>query len=402
MRTRNIFAAAALACATACTGMGGGHTIPSTAYQPSASFDFGFDGSGATSVLKSLKKHVTIGSTVDPTNGDVNPYGLTISGKTLYVCNFNNSANVQGTGTTIVSLANKAGSSPKHFAADSSLLGCSSLTPTKESGSLYATGSLAPAVDQYCFNKFCGPVGSLAKSIKGKNVVRPWGSAWAVPSGIYEYASKALFISDATSGSILLAVSCAGGGGTCTTPMTPVVTGFKVNHGKPGSILGPSGLAFDPKNCVTIGKNQACGTLYVVDGANNTVVAIHNAMNLRKPKSIVVGKGGKTFSGPSKAWASLLFSGKPLKGPISSALLFNGNLVVGNTTEPAGTNSLIEIAQPKCSAVPCKRGTVVYKVNVDKGQAGALFGIVATGTKAKNTVVYFNDDNANNVQALMP
>jgi hypothetical protein len=382
--------------------MGGGHAIPQTAYQPSASF--GFDGGGATSVLKSLKKQVTIGSTIDPTTGDVNPYGLAIGGKTLYVCNFNASSNVQGTGTSIVTLGTKPGSAPKHFASDSSLLGCSSLAVNKSKTTVYATGAIAPALDEYCASNkgACGGVGNLNKSIKGKNVVRPWGAAWAVPTGIYEYASKALFISDATSGSILLAVSCAGGGGTCTTPMTPVVTGFKVNHGQPGSIFGPSGLAFDPKNCVKIGKNQACGTLYVVDGANNTIVAIHNAMNLRKAKSIVVGKTGKTFSGPSKSWASLLFSGKPLKGPISSALLYNGNLVVGNTTEPAGTNSLIEIAQPNCSAVPCKKGTVVDKVNVDKGAPGALFGIVATGSKAGNTKVYFNDDNANNVQALIP
>jgi hypothetical protein len=379
--------------------MGGGHTIPQPGYQPSASF--GFDGGGATSVLKSLKKQVTIGSTVDPTNGDVNPYGLTLSGKTLYICNFNNSANVQGTGTSIVTLATKPGSAPKHFAADNSLLGCSSLAANKSKTTVYATGALAPALDVYCTNaNACGGVGKLTKSITGKNVVRPWGAAWAVPSGIYEYASKALFISDATKGTILLAVSCAGGGGTCTTPMTPVVTGFKVNHGKPGSILGPSGLAFDPKNCVKIGANQACGTLYVVDGANNTIVAIHNVMNLRKAKSITVGKGGKTFGGPDKSWASLLFSGKPLKGPISSALFANGNLVVGNTTEPAGTNSLIEIAPPKCSAVPCKPGTVVDQVNVDKGAAGALFGIVVGGSK-KSPVLYFNDDNANNVQALM-
>lgn len=380
--------------------MGGGHAIPQAPDQSSAAF--GSDASGGTSVLKTLKKLVVIGSTIDPTNGDVNPYGLTLSGSTLYVCNFNAASNVQGTGTSIVTLSTKPGSAPQHFAADSSLLGCSSLAITKKSGSLYATGAVAKSVDQYCTNSKCGGTGTLVKSLKGKNVVRPWGAAWAVPTGIYEYASKALFVSDATTGSILLAVSCAGGGGTCTTPMTPIVTGFKVNHGVPGSILGPSGLAFDPKNCVKIGANNACGTLYVVDGANNTIVAIHNAMNLRNPKSIVVGSNGKTFSGKDKSWASLLYSGSPLKGPISSALLYNGNLVVGNTTEPAGTNSLIEIAPPKCTAVPCKPGTMVDKVNVDKGAAGALFGIVAGGTKGSNTVLYFNDDNANQVWALTP
>ncbi|HEY1978146.1 MAG TPA: hypothetical protein VGG89_16460 [Candidatus Baltobacteraceae bacterium] len=377
--------------------MGGGHAIPQAPDQASALFG---DAGGTASVLKTLKKHVAIGSTVDPDNGDVNPYGLTIVGSTLYVCNFNNSANVQGMGTTIVTLSTKPGSAPQHFAGDSSLLGCSALSASKKQNgvySIYSTGALAPAIDQYCATSKCGGVGKQLKSITNK-LSRPWGAAWAVSSGVYFYASKALFVSDATTGSILLAVSCAGGGG-CTAPMTPIVTGFKVNHGQPGSILGPSGLVFDPKNCVKIGANPACGTLYVVDGANNTVVAIHNVMNLRKPKSITVGKSGKTFGGPEKSWASLVYSGSPLKGPISAAEFANGNLVVGNTTEPAGTNSLIEIAKPACSAVPCKPSTVLDKVNVDKGAAGALFGLAVGGTK-KSPVLYFNDDNTNTVDAL--
>lgn len=378
--------------------MGGGHAIPQAPYQPSALFVP--EAGAGTSVLKTLKKHVTIGSVVDPTNGDQNPYGLAINGKTLYACNFNAASNVQGTGTTIVSLSTKPGSSPKHIAGDPSLLGCSSLAMTKQK-SVYATGALAKAIDGFCLGgKSCGGVGNRFSNLTGKNVVRPWGATWAVPTGLYEYSSKALFVSDATTGSILLAVYCPPQA-TCESPMTPIVTGFKVNKGKPGSILGPSGLAFDPKNCVKIGQNQACGTLYVVDGANNTIVAIHNVMNLRNNKGIVVGKNGTSFSGPEKSWASLVYSGKPLVGPISSALLYNGNLVVGNTLEPKGKNSLIEVAPAKCTAVPCKPGTVVAQVNVDKGAAGALFGIVATGS-GKSAAVYFNDDNKNNVQALLP
>jgi hypothetical protein len=38
--------------------------------------------------------------------------------------------------------------------------------------------------------------------------------------------------------------------------------------------------------------------------------------------------------------------------------------------------------------------------NVDTGAGGALFGMVATGTNAANTKLYFNDDNANNLQVL--
>src|SRR6516162_1865024 len=61
------------------------------------------------SVLAHLNTTTTIGSTVDPVFGELNPYGLDIAKTTsgpiaagdLVVCNFNNSANVQGTGSTI-------------------------------------------------------------------------------------------------------------------------------------------------------------------------------------------------------------------------------------------------------------------------------------------------------------
>ena len=97
------------------------------------------------------------------------------------------------------------------------------------------------------------------------------------------------------------------------------------------------------------------------------------------------------FSGPSSADARIVFAGKPLNGPISTALLANGNLVVGNTLDPAGKNLLIELSPG---------GKVQDVRNVDTGAGGAIFGLVATGTSNADTKVYFNDDNDNNVQVL--
>jgi hypothetical protein len=45
-------------------------------------------------------------------------------------------------------------------------------------------------------------------------------------------------------------------------------------------------------------------------------------------------------------------------------------------------------------------GKVLGIRNVDTGAGGALFGMVATGTSDSDTKIYFNDDNANNVQVL--
>ncbi|HZM54248.1 MAG TPA: hypothetical protein VFC03_04410, partial [Acidimicrobiales bacterium] len=67
---------------------------------------------GSTSFLSHFSTVTNVASTV-PANGDVNPYGITVvpqsmgklvRGDTL-VSNFNNSANLQGTGTTIAEIA---------------------------------------------------------------------------------------------------------------------------------------------------------------------------------------------------------------------------------------------------------------------------------------------------------
>ena len=108
---------------------------------------------------------------------------------------------------------------------------------------------------------------------------------------------------------------------------------------------------------------------------------------------ITATNNGMQFSGPSAGNARIVYAGSPLNGPISTALLPNGNLVVGNTLDPDGTNLLIEVSPA---------GQIVDTVNVDTGPAGALFGIAATGTTSDNTIIYFNDDNQGNVQALMP
>jgi len=96
----------------------------------------GTSGMTATpSVLSQLTTKTTIGSTVDPVNGDNNPYGLAIAPSTsgpitagdLIVCNFNNKAGTSGAGTTIEDLAPTASSTPKRIAQDSSLAGCDAL-----------------------------------------------------------------------------------------------------------------------------------------------------------------------------------------------------------------------------------------------------------------------------------
>jgi hypothetical protein len=373
---RTIFSIAATAMAallmSACSMHGDTGALPVTA-QSAPDSVAQFDGMLApdVSVLKMLTKQVVIGSTSEPKFGQLNPYGLTVAPATtgaftkgdLAVCNFNAKSNVQGTGFTIVALHPAPGSKPTLVSSSKTLLGCAAL-------------ALGPADDIWAaaFSANDNPVlsasGKLEANIKGKLFNGPWGEAFAAPKS----GNPAFYESNAGDGTIVRINL----GAKFTYDV--VARGFAVNHGKPGSIFGPSGLSYNSKN----------DTLYIVDGTNNTVVALSSVSTIPSG-GVIVKPGGKTFGGKSASKARLVFAGSPLNGPISAALLFNGNLVVGNTSNPNGKNLIIELSA---------KGKVLDIDNVDKGAAGALFGIVATGTNAANTKVYFNDDNDNNLQVL--
>ena len=130
--------------------------------------------------------------------------------------------------------------------------------------------------------------------------------------------------------------------------------------------------------------------LFVVDGTNDSVV-VFTGVSTIPANGITV--SGTTFGGPFASRARLIYAGAPLNGPISSALLPGGHIVVANTLDPNGKNLMIELTQA---------GKVLDVRNVDKGAAGALFGMVAVGTSSVDAKLYFNDDNDNTVKVLEP
>jgi hypothetical protein len=220
-------------------------------------------------------------------------------------------------------------------------------------------------------NPIISPSGSLIKNLTGAPYNHPFGEAFANP----KHKTPAFYISNAGDGTIVRVMLDS----SLSTQV--IATGFPVNHGAPGSILGPSGLQYEQSN----------DTLFVVDGANNSVTAIKNVSSIGGVECLRVRDRGRHFAGKFAAHARVLTMGAPLNGPISSALLFNGHLVIGNTLDPDGKNLMIEIG---------RSGKVLDVRNVDTGAAGSLFGMVATGTTAANTKIYFNDDNDNNLQVL--
>jgi hypothetical protein len=303
----------------------------------------------------------------------VNPYGLTVApvnnGKIaagdLVVCDFNDKANVQGTGTAIVTIHPAIGSKPAHIVANKALKGCDALA-------LAPDDTIWPADFSANNAPIVTPSGKILTTESNGPWHGPFGEAFVPP--INNHSVPAFYVSNAGDGSLVrIAI-----GNSIT--FTVIAKGFPVNDGQPGSIFGPSGLTYD--------KNG--DRLYVVDGTNNALYAVDNISQIAKDGITV---NGLSFSGPDAADAHVIFHGKPLNGPISAALLPGGHLVLGNTTNPAGKNLLVEIT---------RSGRAIFVKNVDTGPAGAIFGIVATGTSEYDAKVYFNDDNDNTLKVLSP
>ncbi len=335
-----------------------------------------------TSILKQLTKDVEIGSTVDRKNGDMGPRAIALVRSTfklkkgqLLVCNFSDAAGNAGKGTTIEILNPKPHSKPTTFTQNDKLEGCDgdAITATNE---VYAAGQQSGVAPQF------GPDGTLNQSY-GSPLKAPFADADAF-CGL-AYAPEDVYVSDSTTGSIIkldfLPVSRSG-----TAKMTEVITGFAVNKGSGWSVLGPSGIQYNSTRTGVLCND----TLYIVDGVNNTIVAVSTASSLLQKDEIVVQPGGKKFkcAHPKVTCASLVYSGSPLNAPVASALLANGNLIVANTK---GGNKLVELTPT---------GKILATKTIDTGTTARVFGLLAVGTSDTDTVLYYTDTKTNTLHEL--
>jgi len=330
----------------------------------------------STSILKKLNNDITIGSTVDTKNGDQaprslyiahgSPNGILTKGQ-LVVCNFDDAVGNAGTGTTIEALDPQAGAKPQRFIQNSSLEGCDGAAINPHDGTVYGTGLTADKL------VVIGKKGAVQKTYGGKLFADPFSNLITDPpqnfSPLYVYVGT-------TRGTIVsVSVGFYGNG-----VATEVAKGFATSKGSQGW-LAPSGFQYDTGD----------DTLYIVDGVTNTVVAFNNSSDLLDKDEIIVEPGGKTFKCryTKTTCGSVVYSGSPLNGPMASALLPNGNLIVANTQGTA--NTLVELTPT---------GKILDTKVIDTTSTQGVFGLVAKGTKDSDTVLYYTDTNDNSVHEL--
>jgi len=323
------------------------------------------------SILNNLSLPRTV-STV-PANGDLNPYGVAFvpsvfpSGGLLtpgdiLVSNFNNSINLQGTGTTIVKIAPNG--TQALFSTQGASLGLDTGLAVLKSG-LVLVGNV-PNNPQTTVGTPTSqnPQGSILVLDKSGNLLQtisdpkrlngPWDLTVAVDRG----SSAIIFVSNVLSGTVWrfnLAIRPSNTTPIKVTGAVQVGSGFLHGASQAGFVAGPGGLAYN------------AGTLYVASQFDNSIYAIHNAGHTSRDQ----GRGKLLVSDPTN-----------LHAPIGLILAPNGNLIVANSDA-----FNVDTAQPSELVEYTQKGVFVARHSVDPANGGA-FGLAIT-----NGILAAVDDN---------
>ncbi|MFY9890113.1 MAG: hypothetical protein WAK71_17490 [Streptosporangiaceae bacterium] len=343
--------------------------------------------SGPVSYLSHFSKLSTIASTV-PHNGDVNPYGIAIirhstgrlrAGDVL-ISNFNDKANQQGTGKTLVEISpgghRSLFASVRRSMLPGSCPGGVGLTTALEVlpggwvvvGSTPSSNGMAATAKAGCLIVL-NSMGMVAETISGYGINGPWDSTAVVRGHVAD-----LFVTNVLNGTV-----AAGGKvvhrGTVVrlglklhrfapptlSSWTTIGSGFAQQTNAAAFILGPTGVG--------LGRH---GTLYVADTQNSRITGIPNALTRS-------GTAGTGF---------LLTRGGQLNMPLGLAIAPDGHVLTvngGNGKVVETTPGGVQIAWRYLDTSGSPKG------------AGALFGLaVRPGLRG----VYYVDDAVNTLRLL--
>ena len=341
---------------------------------------------GAGGGLGRLDNVEVVTSTV-PGNGDVNPYGVfrvpasvgnLVKGHIL-VSNFNNSANLQGTGTTIVDIS-PSGSMQLFAQIDATHLpgscpggvGLTTALVVLRAGWV-VVGSL-PTADGTAATAQAGCLlvlnshGQVVETFSGGLINGPWDMTVFDGGSLVELfftnvlngtvAANGSVVNQGTVARFLLSVSASHM--PTLVSSTVIASGFPTRTDPAALVIGPTGLAL----------NRSANKLYVNDSLSNRIAAIpHPVFRLNSAGT------GTTVS-----------QNGFLNDPLGLTLAANGNLIAANGDD----GNLVEVTP---------RGAQVGERLVDDTGsppgAGTLFGLTALPGH-----IFFVDDGSNTLNVL--
>src|SRR5580658_1195961 len=278
------------------------------------------------SILDSLQ---SITASTIPPSGDLNPYGVafvpagfpaggSIAAGDVLVANFNNNSNLQGTGTTIVSITPTGQQS---VFATSTLIGLDTALGVLSRGfvvvgNLPVAYPMGVATPQQGSLQIFNRNGTLVATLNDPNLLdSPWDLT------INDQGSQAqVFVSNVLSGTVTRLNLSVGATQVTVVSKTRIGSGYGHQPNAAAVVVGPTGLAYDPFH----------DTLYVASTADNKIFAIGDAGNRNSSADL----GFVVFADQTH-----------LHGPLGLTLEPNGNLITanGDAVFAGGTqNELVE------------------------------------------------------------
>jgi len=331
----------------------------------------------------------TVASTV-PSNGDINPYGVAVvptstgslTRGNILISNFNNSMNLQGTGTTIVQISPSGtvslfaqidvnhlpGSCPGGVGLTTALVALK--TGWVIVGSLPTTDGSASTAGSGCL-LVLDSHGSVVETFFGSLINGPWDMT-AFDGG----ANVSLFVTNVLNGTVAGGGNVVKGGtvlrldlsiSASSMPglqsMTVIGSGFSERTDPAALVIGPTGVGLGRR-----GEDDNNPTLYVADSLNNRIAAISDPLS----RTSSAGTGATVTKGGS------------LNDPLGLIVTPGGNIVTVN-----GNNGLAVVTKPS--------GHQVFQTLLDSSGSppgsGALFGLAFVPGQG----LYFVDDAQNNL-----
>jgi hypothetical protein len=344
-----------------------------------------------TGFLEKIHRHQLVTSTIAD-NGDQNPYAIlvapvssgSISAGDILVDNFNNSSNLQGTGTTIMDYNPTTKKTSVFAQLPKKLENCPGGIGLSTAMTMLKTGWVivgsTPSTDGTTATKGEGCLiildsqGKIAGTISGPNINDPWGNMAAIDQG----SMATLFVSNTGFGVgapdpnwtvidkatvLRIELNIPEGKPPVVKSQTVIASGLSERAARDVFVIGPTGLALGSDN----------KTLYVSDALNNRIISIPDATtrtnSVTNPFNVVTKDG-------------------LLHRPLAMAMAPNGHLLV-----ISGRNGQVVELDPLT-------GKQIYAqwIDTDKAQVppgnGDLFGIAMTPS---GDGFYYVEDDMNTV-----
>ncbi len=367
-------------------------------------------------VLNRITSISTVASTV-PANGDINPYGVAIVKRSIgalkeghiLVSNFNNSANAQGTGSTIVDIADDGtvslfslisadalpGSCPGGIGLTTALVVLRAgwvivgSLPTSDGTSATAQAGCLIVLDSS---------GKPVETFSGAPINGPWDmTAW-------ERDKKAkLFVTNVLNGTVAASPNVVtegtvvridldlSGAMPAVSAMTTIGSGFAERTDLAALVIGPTGVGLgrmaagnSTEELMASSETETevevetepetedgATVLYVADSLNNSIMAIPQPLD----RTTTAGTG-TTFT-----------SGGSLNDPLGLVVIPNGDILTVN-----GDDGFVTEITPSGTQIAT---TLLDNTGSPPG-SGTLFGVAFKAGRG----LYFVDDGSNTLNLL--